>query len=219
MFPLAATPARSIARDRGVTGRLVVGITGASGAIYAVRFLQQALRHFRHIYLFASGNAVTVMETELGIPPVEGSLNLAAICGDLAARVTLIGSHDYMAPPASGSFRHDGMVIAPCSMGTVGRLASGVSDSSLARAADVCLKERRPLVLLVRETPLNLIHLRNLTTLTEAGAIVMPASPGLYHAPASITDLADGLAVRAIQLLGVDVPEAKQWQFDPDGQE
>src|SRR5258708_8017635 len=165
------------------TGRIVVAMTGASGAIYGVRFLQQAARHFDHIFLSISEQAVQVINTELDrkVNPIR--ITVEDLLGNSSDRITILDRKDYFSPPASGSFRHDGMVIVPCSMGTAGRIANGVSDDIVTRAADVCLKERRKLILVVRETPLSLIHLRNLTALTEAGATVLPASPSFYYKP------------------------------------
>jgi 4-hydroxy-3-polyprenylbenzoate decarboxylase len=118
---------------------------------------------------------------------------------------------DVAAPIASGSFPVDGMVVVPCSGGTLGRIAHGISNGLLERAADVCLKERRRLVLVPREMPLSLIHLRNMTAVTEAGAIVLPASPGFYHAPKSIDDLIDMVAGRILASLGIDSSVMKPW--------
>ncbi|MCX6375444.1 MAG: UbiX family flavin prenyltransferase [Armatimonadetes bacterium] len=139
----------------GQERRLVVAITGASGSIYAVRFLEAALEHYDRIYLTMTENAAGIMraEYEEDIPPSE--------------KIEVLAQNDLSAPPSSGSVLHEGMVIIPCSMGTVGRIAAGISNDLVTRAADVCLKERRPLILIIRETPLNLIHLRNLTALTE----------------------------------------------------
>jgi 4-hydroxy-3-polyprenylbenzoate decarboxylase len=193
--------------------RLVVAMTGASGAIYGVRFLRQAVRHYDEIYLILSGNVPAVVAAEMGIslssPPLPEE-----ILGGPAPRIRMCHPHDFLTPPASGSFRHDGMVIVPCSMGTAGRIASGVSDDLITRAADVCLKERRRLVLVVRETPLNLIHLRNLTALTEAGAVVLPASPAYYHRPATIDDLVDTVVSRALQAVGATADLVPEWGIE-----
>src|SRR5579862_4559408 len=195
------------------TGRLVVAITGASGAIYALRFLQHATRHFERIYVMASEQALQVARTELGCNLSAGALIISELLGRSADNVVVVDRKDYFSPPASGSFRHDGMVVVPCSMGTAARIANGVSDDLVTRAADVCLKERRKLILVVRETPLNLVHLRNMTLLTEAGAIVMPASPGFYNNPKSIEELADFIVARILQQLGVDQEVSPQWQY------
>src|SRR5258706_10080639 len=166
-----------------ITGRLVVAITGASGAVYAQRFLDHASRLFERIFLTVSEQAVQVIATELDRSVTADNFTVEALLGRKAENVELVDRKNYFAPPASGSFRHDGMVIVPCSMGTAGRIANGVSDDLVTRAADVCLKERRRLILVVRETPWNLIHLRNLTQLAEAGATLLPPSPGFAYWP------------------------------------
>ncbi len=196
------------------TGRLVVAISGASGAIYGVRFLRQAVRHFAEVYLMVSDQAIQVMRTELDLPLTRETLTPAALLGEEAPNLTLLGPKDYFTPPASGSFRHDGMVIVPCSMGAAGRIANGVSNDLMTRAADVCLKERRRLVLVVRETPWSLIHLRNLTQLAEAGATILPASPGFYHRPQTVEQLADSVVGRILNQLGIDHRVTPQWQYE-----
>lgn len=195
------------------TGRLVVAITGASGAIYALRFLDQASRLYERIYLTISEQAIQVINTETDRKVSITEPTMEALLGRQAGNVEIIDRKNYFSPPASGSFRHDGMVIVPCSMGTAGRIANGISDDLTTRSADVCLKERRPLILVVRETPFNLVHLRNLTQLAEAGATVLPASPGFYHKPQTIEQLADTIVGRILQQLGVDQEVTPQWQF------
>jgi flavin prenyltransferase len=191
--------------------RLVVALGGASGAIYAVRFLRQAVRHFDEIYITMSRNAVAVLATEMDIqmsdPPQASDL-----LGFDAPQIRFCRPNDYFTPPASGSFRHAGMVIIPCSMGTAGRIANGISDDLTTRAADVCLKEGRKLILVPRETPWNLIHLRNLTTLAEAGATILPAAPAFYHKPQSIEELVDTIVARVLQSLGVEQDLMAEWQ-------
>ncbi len=194
------------------TGRLVVGITGASGALIAQRFVRHAVRRYDEVFLIASRNALDVARTELGVAP--GPEELEAWLGEPPAKVRLLQPGDLYTPPASGSFEHDGMVILPCSMGTAGRIASGVSDDLTTRAADVCLKERRPLILVPRETPWNLIMLRNLTALAEAGAVVLPACPAWYGRPQSPEDLADTVVARILQQLGVGQDLVKPWMSD-----
>jgi len=193
--------------------RLVVAITGASGAIYGVRLLRQALAHFDEIYVTLSRNAPAVLATEMNIllSPEPTALELLGVD---APQIRFCRPTDYFTPPASGSFRHAGMVIAPCSMGTVGRIAAGISDDLTTRAADVCLKERRKLILVVRETPFNLIHLRNLVTLTEAGATVLPAAPAFYHQPQTIDDLVDTVVARTLQALGLEQTLVGEWRHD-----
>jgi 4-hydroxy-3-polyprenylbenzoate decarboxylase len=197
-----------------LTGKLVVGITGASGAMYAVRFLQYAAQHFEQLLVIASQHALSVARTELGLDVQPESLCTQSLLGRDYPNIVFLNPRDYFTPPASGSFRHDGMVIIPCSMGTAGRIAHGVSDDLLTRAADVCLKERRKLILVVRETPLNLIHLRTLTALTEAGAVVLPAAPAFYHRPRTVEELVDTVVARVLQQLGVEQQIMRQWQVE-----
>jgi 4-hydroxy-3-polyprenylbenzoate decarboxylase len=131
--------------------------------------------------------------------------------GDWSA-ITFLNPKDYFSPPASGSFVHDGMVVIPCSMGTLGRIAGGISNDLTTRAADVCLKERRKLILVTRDTPLNLIHLRNMVTVTEAGAIVLPAVPAFYYQPKTVEDVVDTVVARVLQNLGVPQDLMPEWQ-------
>jgi len=197
-----------------LTGKLVVGITGASGAIYGVRFLRYAAQHFEQVLVIVSEHALSVARTELGLDVHMHNLSARRLLGGDYPNILFLNPRDYFTPPASGSFRHDGMVIIPCSMGTAGRIAHGVSDDLMTRAADVCLKERRKLILVVRETPFSLVHLRTLTALTEAGAIVLPASPAFYHNPRTIEELVDTVVARVLQQLGVEQRIAPQWQVD-----
>lgn len=198
------------------TGKIVVGVTGASGAIYAQRFLMQAARHFSSVYLVLSPQAVQVAETELGVTPVVDGMCAKSWLGEAAPRVTVLSEKDYFTPPASGSFVHDGMVVVPCSMGTAGRIANGISNDLLTRSADVCLKEGRKLILVPREMPFNLIMLRNLTQLAEAGATILPASPAWYHKPRSLEDLADTVVARILQSLGVRQDLVKPWMGEEE---
>lgn len=197
-----------------MTGKLVVGITGASGFLYAVRFLQHAVQHFEQLLVIVSPHALSVARAELGMDLAADTLCAQNLLGKHCPNIVFLNPKDYFTPPASGSFRHDGMVIIPCSMGTAGRIAHGVSDDLMTRAADVCLKERRKLILVVRETPLNLIHLRTLTALTEAGAVVLPASPAFYHRPRTVEDLVDTVVARVLQQLGIDQRIVAQWQVE-----
>jgi 4-hydroxy-3-polyprenylbenzoate decarboxylase len=196
------------------TGRLVVGVTGASGAIYAQRFLRHAARAYDHIYLILSPQAIDVALTELGRAPSKNEFDTLGWLGERHTNIHLLDDRDFFTPPASGSFRHDGMVIVPCSMGTAGRIANGVSNDLLTRAADVCLKERRRLVVVPREMPWNLLHLRNMTALTEAGAIVLPASPAWYTKPKTLEDLADTVVARILQCLGLEQQIVGQWMAE-----
>jgi 4-hydroxy-3-polyprenylbenzoate decarboxylase len=174
-------------------------------------------RGYKEVYLTLSTQAVDVAMTELGVAINKKSLNVEEWLGipDTGV-IRLLDERNYYTPPASGSFRHDGMVICPCSMGTAGRIANGISNDLVTRAADVCLKERRPLIVVPREMPWNLIMLRNLTTLAEAGATVLPACPAWYHNPKSMEDLADTVVARILQNLGVEQKLVGQWMVNEE---
>lgn len=194
---------------------LAVAITGASGSLYATRFLARAVRYFDPLYLTLSGPAVRVAREELGL---ELSLDefrptdlLPGVPG--AEKIRYYRKTDYDAPFASGSAAPDAMVIIPCSMGTLGRIVAGTSDDLVHRAADVMLKERKKLLLVVRETPLSLIHARNILSATEAGAVVMPASPGLYHRPQTVEEMVDFVVFRVLDHLGIRDPAARRWNL------
>lgn len=193
--------------------RLVVALGGASGAIYGVRFLQQAVRHFDEIYVTLSDNASQVLATEMNLR-LSSTPTALELIGLDAPQIRFCSRENYFTPPASGSFRHAGMVIIPSSMGTVGRIANGISNDLTTRAADVCLKEGRKLVIVVRETPWNLIHLRNLTALAEAGATILPASPSFYHNPQTIEDLVDTIVARTLQCVGVEQEIVGEWKHE-----
>lgn len=174
--------------------RIVVAITGASGAIYAkllLEKLQQLSAQIDQVAIVMSDNAKQVWEFELGNKDYE---NLP---------FKFYSKTDFMAPFASGSARFDTMVIVPCSMGTLGRIASGTSDDLVIRAADVILKERRKLILVARDMPFNLIHIRNMQTVTEAGGIICPAIPSYYSKPKTIEDVAMTVVNRVIDLMGL----------------
>ncbi len=196
--------------------KLVVAITGASGAPYAIRFLQVAIQHYSEIYVALSEQALQVISLETGRNVHPQNITAEALIGVDTPVLRFVEKRDYFTPPASGSFRHDGMVIVPCSMGTAGRIANGISNDLITRAADVCLKERRKLILVPRETPWNLIHLRNFTQLAEAGATVLPAAPGFYHKPQSIDDLVDFMVARILQQLGIEQTLMPQWQVEEE---
>lgn len=195
--------------------RLIVAVTGASGALYAVRFLRQAARHYDEIYVMLSDNAPAVFATETGgrLTRPYAARDYLGGDGDYSS-IRFLDTKDYFTPPASGSFVHEGMVIIPCSMGTLGRIAHGISNDLTTRAADVCLKERRKLILVARDTPLNLIHLRNMVAVTEAGAVVLPAVPAFYHQPKTVEDLVDTVVARVLQNLGIHQDIQPQWAVD-----
>jgi 4-hydroxy-3-polyprenylbenzoate decarboxylase len=178
--------------------RCVVAATGASGAIYLQRLLQQIDTEANEIHLVLSAYAKQVISEELGQL-------------EIPSAVIQHGDKSMNVPFASGSTRFDAMVVIPCSMGTLGRIAAGTSDSTILRAADVFLKERRKLVLVPREMPWNLIHARNVVTLLEAGAVVMPASPGFYSRPATVEAVVDTVVARVLDQLGLPAPDAFRW--------
>jgi 4-hydroxy-3-polyprenylbenzoate decarboxylase len=184
------------------------GITGASGAPYAVRLLRALNESGTPVRLIVSGYGLRLLAEESGIDGVDA---LRAATGDWS-RVELYDSLDRGATPASGSAPSAGMVVCPCSMGTIASIAAGTSRNLVERAADVALKERRPLILVPRETPLSLIHLENMTRLTRAGATIMPAAPGFYHRPKSIDDLVDFVAARILDHLGVEHGVGARWK-------
>ncbi|CDN32009.1 3-polyprenyl-4-hydroxybenzoate carboxy-lyase UbiX [Mucinivorans hirudinis] len=183
--------------------KIAVAITGASGAVYARQFIAQLLvcRQVEGIFVVLSGNADAVAEHELG---AKWSFD--------DKRITLFERDDFFNRLASGSAGADAMVIIPCSMGTLGRIAAGVSDDLITRAADVMLKERRRLVLVPRESPYSLVHLNNMVALTQAGAIILPASPGFYHRPTTIEELIKSVTQRIMQLLGIQDEDRYKWK-------
>jgi 4-hydroxy-3-polyprenylbenzoate decarboxylase len=178
--------------------KLVISATGASGTIYLQRLLEQIDCAAHEVHLVMSAHADQVAKQELDdfkIPP----------------NVSQHSQNEMNVPFVSGSARFDAMVIVPCSMATLGRIASGSSDSALLRAADVFLKERRKLILVPRETPWNLIHARNVVTLLEAGAIVLPAIPSFYSRPGSVTAIVDTVVWRILDQIGLPNPQAYRW--------
>jgi flavin prenyltransferase len=183
------------------SARVVVGITGATGAIYAVRLLDRLRRAGRETHLVATPAGLLNVHHELGLDrkALEALADVAYHPADVGAAI------------ASGSFAADAMIVAPCSMKSLAAIANGLSDNLLTRAADVALKERRPLLLMVRETPFNLAHLRNMTSATEMGAIVFPPLPAFYHRPTSIAEIVDDTVERALALLGVAGAAPKTW--------
>ena len=192
---------------------IVVGITGASGAPYAVRLLQQLAAAHRPVSLIVSKFGMRLLETEVGISSMDA---LRAAVGKDAwdSCVETYSNDDRGAPPASGSALTSGMIVCPCSMGTLSAISVGASRSLIERAADVTLKERRKLVLVPRETPLSAIHLGNMLRLTRAGAVIMPAAPGFYHRPKQVADLVDFVVARMLDQLGVEQTLVKRWEGD-----
>jgi 4-hydroxy-3-polyprenylbenzoate decarboxylase len=192
---------------------LVLALTGASGAVYGVRLLEVFLEAGRQVHLTLSPAAAQVLEHELDRHVHLNRFALADLMGKVVdgTRVQYHDYRDFRAGIASGSFPTGGMVICPCSMGTVAAIAHGLSQNLIHRAADVHLKERRRLVLVPRETPLNLVQLRNLATCVEAGASVLPAMPAFYTRPRSVEDMVDFVVARVCDLLGVEHRLLKRW--------
>ena len=182
--------------------RLIVGITGASGSIYGWRFLEK-LRFFAemeiHLVLSRSGERTAFLEMGKSAADFRALAHFTYPVEDIGCRL------------ASGSFPTDGMVIAPCSIHTMSAIASGISSNLMVRAADVTLKERRRLILMVRESPLHLGHLRSMTALAEMGAILAPPVPGFYHQPQTVADIVDHSVDRVMDLIGLPNPSAKRW--------
>jgi 4-hydroxy-3-polyprenylbenzoate decarboxylase len=190
---------------------VVLALTGASGAPYGVRLLEVLARNRVPIWLIASEHGMRLLREECGITSLD---ELRHATGDDWSSVATFPDEDRGALPASGSQRTSGMVICPCSMGTVAAIASGTSRSLIERAADVTLKEGRRLILVPRETPLSLVHLRNLLTVAETGAVVVPAAPGFYHRPTQITQLIDFVVQRILDQLGFEIEIARRWGGD-----
>ena len=181
---------------------IVVGIAGASGSIYGLRLLEQ-LREQQaeiHLILTRSGEKTLFLETGKSAAEVRRMADCSYSPEDISCRL------------ASGSFRTDAMVVAPCSINTMSAIAQGISSNLLIRAADVALKEKRKLILMVRETPFHLGHLRNMTALAEMGAIIAPPIPAFYTAPQTVMDIVDGSVARVMDLLGLPVPDARRWE-------
>jgi flavin prenyltransferase len=192
---------------------ITVGITGASGAVYAqslVRLLDADPRVAR-VYLVVSDAGLRLLSTELGIVAAEAKKLPALLAGAPAKKIEYVPNKDIGASIASGSAPVDAMVVIPCSAGALATIASGIANDLLTRAADVCLKERRPLVLCLRETPLNRIHLDNMLRVHDAGATVMPAMPAFYYGPRSIGEMVEQFAYRVLAQLGL--PQEKQYRW------
>jgi len=186
--------------------RIIVGITGASGAVYGVRMLQvlKGLPVETHLVMSRAAEMTLAYETDLKADEVRGLADFVHAIGDVGA------------PIASGSFRTIGMVVAPCSVHSMAEIATGATSNLLTRAADVVLKERRRLVLMLRETPLHTGHLRNMTALSEMGAIIAPPVPAFYAKPASVEEIVDHTIGRVLDLFGFDTGTVRRWGEPPD---
>jgi 4-hydroxy-3-polyprenylbenzoate decarboxylase len=181
--------------------RIILAVSGASGSLYAASLIRGLVdREDVELHVIISDAAKKVLALETDLAP-----------GDLTRGATVHAADDISAPPASGSWRHDGMIICPCSMATLSAVATGFGHNLIHRAADVTLKERGKLILVPRETPLSAIHLQNMLTATRAGAVILPACPGFYHRPATIADLTDQVAGKVLDQL--DIPHAlfRRW--------
>ncbi len=196
--------------------RVFLGITGASGAPYAARLLEVLVAAGVDVGVCASAAGLEVIATELyGDASLPQDEVLARFMAPAGAAARAYGAQDWSAPYASGSARVDAYVICPCSMGTLGTIASGAMTNLIQRAASVALKEGRRLVLVPRETPLSTIHLQNMLTLRQAGATILFAAPGFYHAPASIGDLVDFVVARLLDQIGLDNTLLRRWGETP----
>lgn len=188
--------------------KYIVGITGASGSIYAYSLISTLLKLNFEVFIIATKPAIEVMSFELEMPFEEILKDFSKISNNYHIE----SIDNYFSKIASGSHKTNGMVITPCTMGTIGRISNGSSDNLLIRTADVCLKEKRPLVITPRESPLNCIHLENMLKLSQSGAVIMPISPSFYHKPKSIQDIVDYQIGRILDLLGIDYDIIQRWE-------
>lgn len=194
---------------------IVLALTGASGLPYALRLLECLLQGGQRVHLVYSQAAQIVAKQELDfvLPnrPQDAEKILAERIGKVSGELRVFGRDDWFAPMASGSKPGDAMVICPCTMGTLAAVAAGLSDDLIARAADVMLKEKRPLILVPRESPFSAIHLENMLKLSHAGAVILPPNPGFYYHPQSVQDLVDFVVAKILDHLGVEHMLVKRW--------
>lgn len=197
---------------------ITVAITGASGAPYALRLLECLVQARHQVYVMVSKAAHVVFATETRhkLPAQAAQLEqaLGELLGAAPGQIRVFGKEDWMAPVASGSGAPSQMVVCPCSTGTLSAIATGASNNLIERAADVALKERRQLILIPRESPYSEVHLENMLRLTRMGAVIMPASPGFYHEPDSVSDLVDFMVARILDHLGVEQTLIQRWGRD-----
>ena len=197
----------------------VVAITGASGVIYAVRLIKAMVQTPCRVILMVSKGGFRVLEHEMGISPggnfQQFLKDQGVVCHDRST-IKILSETDYAASPASGSFVHSGMAVVPCSMKSLAAIAAGYADNLISRSADVCLKERRPLILVPRETPLSLIHLENMTRVCRAGATILPPSPSFYSAPATVEALVDTVTARILDHLKIPHDLIPRWSHGTD---
>ncbi len=215
---LARQAGRGAGRVRGAMSgpeRITLAMTGASGAQYGLRLLDCLVQEEREVHFLISKAAQLVMatETDVALPAKPQAMQafLTEYCGAAAGQIRVFGQNDWMAPPASGSSAPNAMVICPCSTGTLSAVATGACNNLIERAADVALKERRPLVLVPREAPFSSIHLENMLKLSNLGAVILPAAPGFYHQPQSVEDLVDFVVARILNTLGIPQDMLPRW--------
>jgi 4-hydroxy-3-polyprenylbenzoate decarboxylase len=188
--------------------KYIIGITGASGSIYAVRLVEELIKRNCEIYLVATDNGKKVFEYELKYQFNDWVDNL----NSKNNRIKICNINDMFFSIASGSFKTDGMIILPCSMATIAKLAAGIADNLLIRAGDVMLKEKRKLILVPRETPLSSIHLKNMLTLSELNVIIIPPMPAFYNHPNSVEDIVNGTVGRILESLEIDNNLYYKWK-------
>jgi 4-hydroxy-3-polyprenylbenzoate decarboxylase len=207
-------PEQPAARENATEQRAItLVVTGASGAIYArsVLRLLEADPRVGHVYLVASDAGLRLLASELGVVASDGKKLPSLLAGSATRKTEYLPNKDIGASIASGSAIVDAMAVVPCSAGAMGAIASGIASDLLTRAADVCLKERRPLILCLRETPLNRIHIENMLRVHDAGATVMPAMPAFYYGPANIDDIVEQFSCRVMAQVGL--PQEKQFRW------
>lgn len=194
---------------------VIVAMTGASGALYGMRLIEKLLEIDHPVYLMFSKAALMVLQMELGLTlsnkPKTIEEKLKTHFNYSGDNLSVFGEQDWLAPPASGSAKTKGMVIVPCTTGTLGAIAGGVSNCLINRSADVCLKEKNKLIMVVRETPFSTLHLENMLKLANAGATIMPANPGFYHEPQSLMDIIDFMVARILDHLDIPQQLLSEW--------
>jgi len=192
-------------------------MTGASGAVYGMRLLEELHRAGCHIDLILSDAARIVIREEMGGTPISNVKDLNHYMSIKGLSVDIYNNKDFEVQPASGSFQASGMVIAPCSMATLAALAYGLSDNLIRRSGDVMIKQKRPLILLPRETPLSPIHLENMLKLSRLGVTILPPMPAFYHGPETISDLVDFVVGRVLDMMGIEHSLYRRWKEERDG--
>ena len=193
--------------------RLIVGITGASAGIYGVRLLEVLTEHKDiEVHLTISASGARALSEELQIQVDLNNFELESLIGVSSSRVIYHHESDIAAPIASGSFRTEGMIVVPCSMGSIAAIANGISRNLIQRAADVCIKEKRPLVMVPRETPLSPIHLENMLKLSRLGVCILPAMPGFYHFPKNVDDLLNFIITKILDQFDIDTKLIQRWK-------